>query len=153
MDSVVDARGYTVGTDETENSGLSESDSGASTSGGTGGQRAGQTAGTGTNTAGNDGTAVAETAGNGSAAAGAEGDARDNNDLAAESGDEASAEQAEPDVEIDMEQLVAERDTYLDRWQRATADLANFKRQTERRNADVVARAASKLVQRPAACP
>ncbi len=41
----------------------------------------------------------------------------------------------------------AERDSYLDDLQRVTAEFANYRRQTARRNADTVARAAAKLAE------
>ena len=50
------------------------------------------------------------------------------------------------DEPVDMAQVAAERDAYLEDLQRVTAEFANFRRQTERRNADTVAQAASRLV-------
>ena len=50
------------------------------------------------------------------------------------------------DEPADMAQVAAERDAYLEDLQRVTAEFANFRRQTERRNADTVAQAASRLV-------
>ena len=50
------------------------------------------------------------------------------------------------DEPVDMAQVAAERDAYLEDLQRVTAEFSNFRRQTERRNADTVAQAASRLV-------
>ena len=49
------------------------------------------------------------------------------------------------DQPVDLAEVVAERDAYLGDLQRVTAEFANFRRQTERRNAETVARAASRL--------
>ena len=62
-----------------------------------------------------------------------------------EASSESSTETA-MDEPVDMAQVAAERDAYLEDLQRVTAEFANFRRQTERRNADTVAQAASRLV-------
>ncbi len=50
------------------------------------------------------------------------------------------------DSVVDVDQIVAQRDAYLADLQRVTAEFANFRRQTHKRNTEVVARAASGLV-------
>ncbi len=47
----------------------------------------------------------------------------------------------------DLDRLTAERDSYLDDLRRVAADFANFRRQTEKRNADLVDRANARLVE------
>jgi len=46
-----------------------------------------------------------------------------------------------------LEATTAERDDYLDRWQRTSAEFANFKKQTEKRNSDVAAQAGSRVAE------
>ena len=46
-----------------------------------------------------------------------------------------------------LETVTAERDDYLDRWQRLSAEFANFRKQTEKRNADFAAQAGSKVAE------
>ena len=52
---------------------------------------------------------------------------------------------AEPRA-VELAAAIAERDGYLEDLQRVTAEFANFRRQTVKRNQDIVAQAASKLV-------
>ncbi|MCE2513317.1 MAG: nucleotide exchange factor GrpE [Acidimicrobiia bacterium] len=53
--------------------------------------------------------------------------------------------QAVPDTELDLAAVVAERDAYLGDLQRVTAEFTNFRRQTMKRNTELVAQAASRL--------
>ena len=46
-----------------------------------------------------------------------------------------------------LETVTAERDDYLDRWQRVSAEFANFKKQTDKRNADFAAQAGSRVAE------
>lgn len=46
-----------------------------------------------------------------------------------------------------LETVTAERDDYLDRWQRTSAEFANFKKQTEKRNSDFVVHAGSRVAE------
>lgn len=46
-----------------------------------------------------------------------------------------------------LETTTAERDDYLDRWQRVSAEFANFKKQTEKRNADFAAQAGARVAE------
>ena len=56
-------------------------------------------------------------------------------------------EEAEaPEQELDVEALVAERDEYLDRLRRVTADFDNFRKRTARDQQQLVTRAAERLV-------
>jgi molecular chaperone GrpE len=58
------------------------------------------------------------------------------------------AERAElGDEGVDVERLTAERDGYLDRWQRATADFENSKRRLQRDAEDASARATGRLAE------
>ena len=50
-----------------------------------------------------------------------------------------------PDAELDLAAVVAERDAYLEDLQRVTAEFTNFRRQTMKRNTELVAQAASRL--------
>ena len=50
-----------------------------------------------------------------------------------------------PGTELDLAAVVAERDAYLEDLQRVTAEFTNFRRQTMRRNTELVAQAASRL--------
>ena len=47
----------------------------------------------------------------------------------------------------DLDRVTAERDSYLDDSRRIAADFANFRRQTERRNAELVEQANARLVE------
>jgi molecular chaperone GrpE len=49
------------------------------------------------------------------------------------------------DTEPDLAAVVAERDAYLEDLQRVTAEFTNFRRQTMKRNTELVAQAASRL--------
>ena len=49
------------------------------------------------------------------------------------------------DTELDLAAVVAERDAYLADLQRVTAEFTNFRRQTMKRNTELVAQAASRL--------
>ncbi len=49
------------------------------------------------------------------------------------------------DAAPDLDAVVAERDAYLEDLQRVTAEFTNFRRQTMRRNTELVAQAASRL--------
>ena len=49
------------------------------------------------------------------------------------------------DTELDLAAVVAERDAYLEDLQRVTAEFTNFRRQTMKRNTELVAQAASRL--------
>lgn len=51
------------------------------------------------------------------------------------------------DLVVTLEAVTAERDDYLDRWQRLSAEFANFKKQTDKRNADFAAQAGSKVAE------
>ena len=46
-----------------------------------------------------------------------------------------------------IETVTAERDDYLDRWQRVNAEFANFKKQTDKRNAEFAAQAGSRVAE------
>ena len=61
-------------------------------------------------------------------------------DLADESGPEAPEE-----APVDLAAAVAERDAYLADLQRVTAEFTNFRRQTVKRNTELVAQAAARL--------
>ena len=50
-----------------------------------------------------------------------------------------------PDSELDLAAALAERDAYLEDLQRVTAEFTNFRRQTMKRNTELVAQAASRL--------
>ena len=72
----------------------------------------------------------------------------------AESGEAVEPVTAEPepvegrtvaDTELDRDAVVAERDAYLADLQRVTAEFTNFRRQTMKRNTELVAQAASRL--------
>lgn len=52
---------------------------------------------------------------------------------------------ADPDVALELASVVAERDAYLEDLQRVTAEFTNFRRQTVKRNTELVAQAASRL--------
>ena len=49
------------------------------------------------------------------------------------------------DTELDLAAVTAERDAYLEDLQRVTAEFTNFRRQTMKRNTELVAQAASRL--------
>lgn len=49
------------------------------------------------------------------------------------------------DAPLDVAAVIAERDAYLEDLQRVTAEFTNFRRQTMKRNTDLVAQAASRL--------
>lgn len=74
-------------------------------------------------------------------------------DLPPAEGEEISAEGGAPsDLSVealldDVERLTAERDGYLDRWQRATADFENSKRRLQRDAEDASARATGRLAE------
>ena len=66
--------------------------------------------------------------------------------------DDKAPDEAGPLVTVEellatLETTTAERDDYLDRWQRLSAEFANFKKQTEKRNADVAAQAGSRVAE------
>ncbi|MXV97866.1 MAG: nucleotide exchange factor GrpE [Acidimicrobiaceae bacterium] len=72
----------------------------------------------------------------------------------ADSGEAAEPATAEPepvegqtagDAELDLAAVIAERDAYLEDLQRVTAEFTNFRRQTMKRNTELVAQAASRL--------
>ena len=72
----------------------------------------------------------------------------------ADGGEAAGSVTAEPepvegktagDTEPDLAAVVAERDAYLEDLQRVTAEFTNFRRQTMKRNTELVAQAASRL--------
>ena len=54
-------------------------------------------------------------------------------------------DEAVPDAEPDLAAVAAERDAYLEDLQRVTAEFTNFRRQTVKRNTELVAQAASRL--------
>ena len=58
---------------------------------------------------------------------------------------ESAEGQPAPDAELDLAAVVAERDAYLEDLQRVTAEFTNFRRQTMKRNTELVAQAASRL--------
>ena len=53
--------------------------------------------------------------------------------------------QSVPDAAFDLAAVLAERDAYLEDLQRVTAEFTNFRRQTMKRNTELVAQAASRL--------
>lgn len=66
--------------------------------------------------------------------------------------DTAAAAEAAPVLTIEelvaaLETVTAERDDYLDRWQRVNAEFANFKKQTDKRNAEFAAHAGSRVAE------
>ena len=76
------------------------------------------------------------------------------------SGDEAAEVESEPEPEPEPEQepepepvlsvldlLTAERDQHLNDLQRVTAEFANFRKQTDKRNAEIVRQAAARVMQ------
>ena len=52
---------------------------------------------------------------------------------------------SDSDGELDLAAVIAERDAYLEDLQRVTAEFTNFRRQTVKRNTELVAQAASRL--------
>lgn len=63
-----------------------------------------------------------------------------------------AAEEAAPVLTVEelvatLEATTAERDDYLDRWQRVNAEFANFKKQTDKRNAEFAAQAGSRVAE------
>lgn len=73
-------------------------------------------------------------------------------DESGESGEAAESATGEPvegrdsgDAEPGLAAVVAERDAYLEDLQRVTAEFTNFRRQTMKRNTELVAQAASRL--------
>lgn len=52
---------------------------------------------------------------------------------------------SDPDSEPDLAAVTAQRDAYLEDLQRVTAEFTNFRRQTIKRNTELVAQAASRL--------
>ena len=52
---------------------------------------------------------------------------------------------SDSDSELDLAAVTAERDAYLEDLQRVTAEFTNFRRQTIKRNTELVAQAASRL--------
>ncbi len=77
-------------------------------------------------------------------AAPGEADTPDENALTGETFVEDAAENSE----VDPAEIIAQRDAHLADLQRLTAEFANFKRQTAKRNTEVVAQAASGLVKK-----
>ncbi len=65
----------------------------------------------------------------------------------AEADESAAAEISVESLLTTLETVTAERDDYLDRWQRVSAEFANFKKQTDKRNADVAAQAGSRVAE------
>ncbi len=61
-------------------------------------------------------------------------------------GAESEPEEAEPEPSA-LELLTTERDQHLSDLQRVTAEFANFRKQTEKRNAETVQQAAAKVMQ------
>ena len=57
-------------------------------------------------------------------------------------------DQSAPDAESDLAAVIAERDAYLQDLQRVTAEFANFRRQTIKRDTERVAHAASELAKK-----
>ena len=55
------------------------------------------------------------------------------------------SENGEGETPSDLAAAIAERDTYLEDLQRVTAEFTNFRRQTVKRNTELVAQAASRL--------
>ena len=72
----------------------------------------------------------------------------DEGDDAAEDVDAGAADEDPPsdDPPTEVEVLAAERDAYLEDLQRVSAEFTNFRRQTLKRNTELVAQAASRLV-------
>ncbi len=64
-----------------------------------------------------------------------------------EPGSEAGQSVEEVAAEVEVESESAERDAYLADLQRVTAEFANFRRQTIRRNTELVAQAAARLAE------
>ncbi len=56
-----------------------------------------------------------------------------------------AADESNSGAESDLAAVMAERDAYLEDLQRVTAEFTNFRRQTMKRNTDLVAQAASRL--------
>ena len=52
---------------------------------------------------------------------------------------------SDSDADLDLAAVTAERDAYLEDLQRVTAEFTNFRRQTMKRNTELVAQAASRL--------
>jgi molecular chaperone GrpE len=52
---------------------------------------------------------------------------------------------SDSDSELDLAAVAAERDAYLEDLQRVTAEFTNFRRQTMKRNTELIAQAASRL--------
>ncbi len=58
---------------------------------------------------------------------------------------EPAGDRVAPDAELDLAAVIAQRDAYLEDLQRVTAEFTNFRRQTMKRNTELVAQAASRL--------
>ena len=63
----------------------------------------------------------------------------------AEESGSGEAAPAADDAPSDLDAVIAERDAYLEDLQRVTAEFTNFRRQTMKRNTELVAQAASRL--------
>lgn len=86
-------------------------------------------------------------AGEAGSEAGVETEAKPQAEAGAETGSEAGAE-PEPAPEPSVEELLAaERDQHLSDLQRVTAEFANFRKQTDKRNAETVRQAAARVMQ------
>src|SRR5687767_3102121 len=69
-------------------------------------------------------------------------------DLDAEAAADAVLQEAAEIVEADLHSIVAERDDYLAALRRVQADFENFRKQTIRRNTELIERAAESLVEK-----
>src|SRR5881227_4024354 len=67
---------------------------------------------------------------------------------AGESGDDADLEAAAEVLEADLASIAAQRDEYLALAQRLQAEFENYKKQTMRRNSEVVEHAGAKLAEK-----
>lgn len=61
--------------------------------------------------------------------------------------DETAASLTVEELVTTLETVTAERDDYLDRWQRVNAEFANFKKQTDKRNTEFAAQAGSRVAE------
>ena len=66
-------------------------------------------------------------------------------DESADAESESDGTQPASDSELDLATVAAQRDAYLEDLQRVTAEFTNFRRQTMKRNTELIAQAASRL--------
>ena len=65
----------------------------------------------------------------------------------ADAGEETAAALTVEELVATLEATTAERNDYLDKFQRVSAEFANFKKQTEKRNSDFAAQAGSRVAE------